>query len=127
MLFAQISNNDADMCTEMKSRAEACLTRVAWLIASCGARPGGLTPRLSVLRSRSQLWMLCSEDSTVRVDVGVASPLALLEAGMISIRGGGGGSGREGAQRRVGWLQALELPEYAERLQVLQDNQQTCN
>lgn len=50
--------------------------------------------------------------------------MALLESGKISIRGAGGG---EGAQRRVGWLQALALPEYAERLQVLQDNQQTCN
>lgn len=42
--------------------------------------------------------------------------MALLEAGMISVRAGGGGSAGEGEQRRVGWLQALELPEYAERL-----------
>lgn len=53
--------------------------------------------------------------------------MALLEAGMIITRGKGGGGAGEGEQRRVGWLQALELPEYAERLQVLQDNQQTCN
>lgn len=55
----------------------------------------------------------------VRVGVVVASPFALLWAGAISIRAEGECSGGGGEQKRVRWLQALELlelPEYAERL-----------
>ena len=116
MLFTQMSNNGNDICAETQSRGEeACLPRAVWLTESCGVCPGGqgtLALVLSLTLSPGHHpWGIV----IVRVDV-VASPFALLGTGVISIRGEGRHSGGEGEQRRVGWLWALELPEYAERL-----------
>lgn len=63
MLFAQMSNNDGDIYTEMKSRGEACLPGVAGSQRPVEGVLEDWTPRLSALRSHSQPWVSSSEGS----------------------------------------------------------------
>lgn len=117
MLFTQMSNNGNDICTEMQSRGEeACLPRAVWLTASCGVCPGARDTLALVLSLTLSPGCYSQGTVTVRVGVVVASPFALLGAGVLGLGEEGGHSGGEGEQRRVGWLWALEPPEYAERL-----------